>query len=239
MPTQNKFHLDKRAGSLLDADPRPEADDQLLTTREVAAYLGMSEQWVTLGRSKKYGPPFVRVGSRRLRYRKSAVRTWLEFAHLFLDRRIPRTRGGGVMTKPKQPGPSNRKSNTVIAVLALCFIASLVRGPQAPAASASNDVDAMVRKVADDVRVSMEKQALAYKRSLVPHWLYAACVRWNSSYVDANDCLDKVVLTLPTGSVPGTWRLDANSQAEKRVYWSFADCDSSRVQEGSSVCVTN
>ena len=63
MPTQNKFHLDKRAGKLLDADPAPEADDQLLTTREVAAYLGMSEQWVTLGRSKKYGPPFVRVGT--------------------------------------------------------------------------------------------------------------------------------------------------------------------------------
>ena len=78
MPTQNKFHLDKRAGKLLDADPAPEADDQLLTTREVAAYLGMSEQWVTLGRSKKYGPPFVRVGTRRLRYHKSAVREWLE-----------------------------------------------------------------------------------------------------------------------------------------------------------------
>ena len=78
MPTQNKFHLDKRAGKLLDADPAPEADDQLLTTREVAAYLGMSEQWVTLGRSKKYGPPFVRVGTRRLRYKKSAVRAWLE-----------------------------------------------------------------------------------------------------------------------------------------------------------------
>ena len=150
--------------------------------------------------------------------------------------------------KPKQPAPSNRKSrdaSTIVAVLALCFVASLVRGQQAPAAataSASQDVDAIVRKIADDLRVSMEKQAtvsLAYKRPLVPHWLYGACVRWNSSYVDANDCLDKAVLTLPTGSVPGTWRLDANSQAEKRAYWSFADCNSSRVWDGGGVCVTN
>lgn len=73
-----KFHLDKRVELLLNADPAPDSDDQLLTTREVAAYLGMSEQWVTLGRSRNYGPKFVRVGNRRLRYKKSAVRAWLE-----------------------------------------------------------------------------------------------------------------------------------------------------------------
>ena len=53
-----------------------------------------------------------------------------------------------------------------------------------------------------------------------------------------------ITSTLPSlvaalARVPGTWRLDANSQAEKRVYWSFADCDSSRVHDGSGVCVTN
>jgi hypothetical protein len=165
------------------------------------------------------------------------------------------------MNAPQQPAPSNRKSpNAPIIglVVVFCLIVLLARGqqdlaaataqqvPAAATASASNDrhaADDYVRKFADDyVRKVMEKQgmvSLAYKRSLVPHWLYRACVRLNSSYVDANDCLDKAVLTLPTGSVPGTWRLDANSQAEKRVYWSFADCDSIRVQEGSGVCVTN
>ena len=73
---RNRFHIDKRAASLLSAS---DADgDDLLTTREVADWLGVSPQWLAIGRVKKYGLEFVRVSSRHLAYRRSAVRAWLE-----------------------------------------------------------------------------------------------------------------------------------------------------------------
>ena len=99
-----------------------------------------------------------------------------------------------------------------------------------------------IERAATATAASMEKRgmvSLAYKHELVPRRLYASCVRLNTSYLAANNCVDEGVLALPSGSVPGTWRLDANSQARKRAFWSLAECDSARVWNGGGVCVSN
>ena len=72
-----RHHLDKRAGQLLaEGDPR-EGDDDLLETREVADWIGVSYEWLCIGRHRGFGPPFIKVSSRRVRYRRGDVRDWL------------------------------------------------------------------------------------------------------------------------------------------------------------------
>jgi predicted DNA-binding transcriptional regulator AlpA len=80
------FHLDKRAhdilakiasgdlGALLGemADP-----DQLLDTNAVAKLLAVSRQWVELGRHYHYGPPYLRLSPKRIRYRRRDLLAWL------------------------------------------------------------------------------------------------------------------------------------------------------------------
>jgi predicted DNA-binding transcriptional regulator AlpA len=52
-------------------------DDELLTIDQTAAWLGLTPQWLKLGRSRGSGPPFERLGARTIRYRAGAVREWL------------------------------------------------------------------------------------------------------------------------------------------------------------------
>jgi hypothetical protein len=72
-----RHHLDKRAASLL-ATSAVSDDDELLTTRETAAWLQTSEQWLEIGRVKGYGPPFERLAPKIIRYRRGKVRKWLD-----------------------------------------------------------------------------------------------------------------------------------------------------------------
>jgi predicted DNA-binding transcriptional regulator AlpA len=82
--TPKKHHLDKRLRHLLGinerggdrADPDDDADE-LLTTNDVGKWLGVSHQWLVLGRMRGYGPRFVRIGHRSICYRRGAVRQWL------------------------------------------------------------------------------------------------------------------------------------------------------------------
>jgi predicted DNA-binding transcriptional regulator AlpA len=70
-----KHHIDKRARQLADAivgEP-----DQLMTTRELALFLGVSMQFLDIGRSKGYGPKFQAISPRCVRYRRSDVLKWL------------------------------------------------------------------------------------------------------------------------------------------------------------------
>lgn len=69
-------HLDRRASLL--AELSTGAPDDLLSTRAVAEWLGVSVQFLEIGRHKGYGPKFVRIGPARIRYRRSDVLTWLE-----------------------------------------------------------------------------------------------------------------------------------------------------------------
>lgn len=52
-------------------------DDQLLTTAEVAERCRVSDSTVRYWRATGYGPPSFRVG-RRVVYRETAVREWLD-----------------------------------------------------------------------------------------------------------------------------------------------------------------
>jgi predicted DNA-binding transcriptional regulator AlpA len=70
------LHIDKRADALIPAVG--EDDDQLLKTPEAAKLLGVSVQWLEIGRSKGFGPPFIRMGARFVRYRKDSLRAWLK-----------------------------------------------------------------------------------------------------------------------------------------------------------------
>jgi hypothetical protein len=68
-------HLDKRASVIADSgagDP-----DDLLTSRDVAHWLGVTEQWVETGRVKNYGPPFTRLSPKVIRYRRGDIVKWL------------------------------------------------------------------------------------------------------------------------------------------------------------------
>ena len=68
-------HLDRRADQIA-AEGAGNADD-LLTTTDLAEWLGVSTQWLEIGRSKGYGPLFVVIGPRRIRYRRDDVMRWL------------------------------------------------------------------------------------------------------------------------------------------------------------------
>jgi predicted DNA-binding transcriptional regulator AlpA len=73
--TGRRHHLDPRAEDLIAAGAGKVND--LLTTEQVAAWLGVSMQWLEIGRHHGYGPPYVRISPRMIRYRRGDVLTWL------------------------------------------------------------------------------------------------------------------------------------------------------------------
>jgi predicted DNA-binding transcriptional regulator AlpA len=80
-----RHHLDRRALALIEA-ANEGTDDELLSTTRVAVWLGVSPEWVEIGRSKGWGPPYVRLSPRRIRYRRGDVKKWLqERAHRSTD----------------------------------------------------------------------------------------------------------------------------------------------------------
>ena len=79
--TSRRHHLDHRIGQLLAlaaVPTTPANDDDLLTTKQLAGWLGVSEQWLELGRAKGYGPKYVQLGPRCIRYKRSDVIAWLK-----------------------------------------------------------------------------------------------------------------------------------------------------------------
>jgi predicted DNA-binding transcriptional regulator AlpA len=74
-----RHHLDRRAGQLLTTIKTTKADRLLmLSTHQVAELLGVSEQWLEVGRVKNYGPPFERLGPRLIRYPRAGLVKWLK-----------------------------------------------------------------------------------------------------------------------------------------------------------------
>ena len=55
-----------------------ETDDQLFCTKSLARILGVSTQWLEIGRCKGDGPPFLKLSNRMIRYRASEVKAWLD-----------------------------------------------------------------------------------------------------------------------------------------------------------------
>jgi hypothetical protein len=78
-PALRRLHLDKRAAKLVAELEQQEADpDQLLTTQQTAAIIGMSDQWLEVGRIKGYGPRYIRLAPKIIRYRRGDLRAWLK-----------------------------------------------------------------------------------------------------------------------------------------------------------------
>jgi hypothetical protein len=76
--TPDRHLLDRRARMIMTTILTGNADD-LLSTRVLARMLGVGEQWLEIGRSTgRYGPPYLKLSSRCVRYRRDRVLAWLE-----------------------------------------------------------------------------------------------------------------------------------------------------------------
>jgi hypothetical protein len=73
--TERKLHLDKRAADIVKATRG--SDDKLLTAREAARWLGVSEKWLATGRTDQYGPPYIVLENDAIRYPLGMGRAWL------------------------------------------------------------------------------------------------------------------------------------------------------------------
>jgi predicted DNA-binding transcriptional regulator AlpA len=79
-PAPKSHHIDKRAESILAIRGSRDGlgdDDELLSTKQVADWLHVSTQFLSIGRAKKYGPKFVRLSHKQVAYRRCDVRAWL------------------------------------------------------------------------------------------------------------------------------------------------------------------
>jgi predicted DNA-binding transcriptional regulator AlpA len=76
-PPARHHHLDRRAIDLAQEGTAAGEADDLLNTAEVSEWLAISTQWLEIGRSKGYGPKYIRVTPRRVRYRRADVVAWL------------------------------------------------------------------------------------------------------------------------------------------------------------------
>jgi predicted DNA-binding transcriptional regulator AlpA len=72
-----RLHLDKHAADLATIEGNLDDDDDLLTSNQLAHWLGVSHQFVEISRIKNYGPKYTRLSARVIRYRRGDVRAWL------------------------------------------------------------------------------------------------------------------------------------------------------------------
>ena len=77
-----RHHLDRRIDQVLAAAPVTLPitlnDDTLLSTKQLAALLGVSTQWLERGRKEGYGPEWVSLGPRTTRYTYGKAVKWLK-----------------------------------------------------------------------------------------------------------------------------------------------------------------
>jgi hypothetical protein len=76
--------IDRTADTAIAQAP-PGDDNTLLTTAGVAEWLGVSTQWLELGRCKGFGPPYVKVTSRLVRYRRGDVVEYLRIRRVVAE----------------------------------------------------------------------------------------------------------------------------------------------------------
>jgi predicted DNA-binding transcriptional regulator AlpA len=82
--------LDRRAqqiaGVAIGSDP-----DLLLDTRQMAEWLAVSVEWLEIGRSRGYGPPYRKLHTRSVRYRVGDVIAWLETRKQIAENKASKT----------------------------------------------------------------------------------------------------------------------------------------------------
>ena len=59
------------------ASTRAVGTPEYLDTIDAARYLGFSVQHLEIGRCRGYGPPYVRVGAKAIRYKRSELDRWM------------------------------------------------------------------------------------------------------------------------------------------------------------------
>src|SRR5262249_54867520 len=69
-------HLE-RPGEAIIATAGDSNDDEMLTEAQMAAWFGCSQQWLKLGRTRGYGPPYELLSPRMVRYQRGKARQWL------------------------------------------------------------------------------------------------------------------------------------------------------------------
>jgi len=69
--------LARRAQELLALAEASGDLSEPFSTRDLSRWLGVSTQWLEIGRSQGYGPPFVRLGPNLIRYRRGDIVAWL------------------------------------------------------------------------------------------------------------------------------------------------------------------
>jgi predicted DNA-binding transcriptional regulator AlpA len=81
MPTDTtsprRHNIDKRAHAVAEAGAAAGNPDDLLTTTELCEWTGLSHQFYEIGRCRGYGPRYVRLSTRRVRYLRADVLRWL------------------------------------------------------------------------------------------------------------------------------------------------------------------
>jgi hypothetical protein len=83
--------IDKRADTLIAA--LPDGDD-LLSTPQLAEQLGVSVQFLTIGRCRNWGPKYLKLGQ-RVRYHPDDVRDWLQERRHATTQEYPHHAGPG------------------------------------------------------------------------------------------------------------------------------------------------
>jgi len=65
------------AGTAPKAASQPNSGERLLTPKDAAILLRLSESWLAKARMRGDGPPYVKLG-RAIRYREGALLQWLK-----------------------------------------------------------------------------------------------------------------------------------------------------------------
>jgi predicted DNA-binding transcriptional regulator AlpA len=78
MPTTkpSRHHVDRYATDLAEVVEDGSPDD-LLETGDAAKLLGVSRSFLEIGRCRGYGPRFIKLSTRCVRYRRSDILKWL------------------------------------------------------------------------------------------------------------------------------------------------------------------
>jgi predicted DNA-binding transcriptional regulator AlpA len=74
-----RFNIDVRTGQILATlQSAAIADDQLISSKQLAALFGVSLPWVEIARHRGEGPKWVAISARCIRYRMVDVIAWLK-----------------------------------------------------------------------------------------------------------------------------------------------------------------
>ena len=58
-------------------EPLPADDEALIRRADLPRYIPLSKQTLARWASERRGPPFIKIGKKRVAYRSGAVRAWL------------------------------------------------------------------------------------------------------------------------------------------------------------------